>query len=167
MQGKLIDFLCTVILRRTCNLFQPKCNSTNAFELLMEAREKQYTEGVAYHTMQTQWLPKFLRQNYDWIKMVLKPFIEKKKQDLQEYLEHVITENYKCDEVGLFLFARMFHIQIGVIVNGVAWTTHFKQDLKQCDFVLGYKGCCQFVLLEKLQPDETVEDGMRYRSPPA
>ena len=126
----------------------------------MEAREKQYTEGAAYYTMQTQWLPKFLRQNYDWIKTVLKPFIEKKKQDLQEYLEHVVTENYKCDEVGLFLFARMFHIQIGVIVNGVAWTTHFKQDLKQCDFVLGYKGCCQFVLLEKLQPDETLEEGM-------
>ena len=126
----------------------------------MEAREKQYTEGTAYYTMQTQWLPKFLRQNYDWIKTVLKPFIEKKKQDLQEYLEHVITENYKCDEVGLFLFARMFHIQIGVIVNGVAWTTHFKQDLKQCDFVLRYKGCCQFILLEKLQPDETLEEGM-------
>ena len=126
----------------------------------MEAREKQYTEGAAYYTMWTQWLPKFLRQNYDWIKTVLKPFIEKKKQDLQEYLEHVVTEDYKCDEVGLFLFARMFHIQIGVIVNGVAWTTHFKQDLKQCDFVLGYKGCCQFVLLEKLQPDETLEEGM-------
>ena len=54
----------------------------------------------------------------------------------------------------------MFHIQIGVIVNGVAWTTHFKQDLKQCDIVLGYKGCCQFVLLEKVQPGETLEEGM-------
>ena len=45
-------------------------------------------------------------------------------------------------------------------MNRVAWTTHFKQDLKQCDFGLGYKGCCQFVLLEKLQPDETLEEGM-------
>ena len=88
------------------------------------------------------------------------PFIEKKKQDLQEYLEHVVTEDYKCDEVGLFLFTQMFHIQIRVIVNGVAWTTHFKQDLKQCDIVLGYKGCCQFVLLEKVQPGETVDEGM-------
>ena len=71
----------------------------------MEAREEQNTEGAAYYTMRTQWLPKFLRQNYDWIKTVLKPFIEKKKQDLQEYLEHVVSEDYKCDEVGLFLFA--------------------------------------------------------------
>ena len=45
-------------------------------------------------------------------------------------------------------------------MNGVAWTTHFKQDLKQCDIVLGYKGCCQFVLLEKVQPGETLEEGM-------
>ena len=71
----------------------------------MELREKTNTEGVVYYTMWTQWLPKFLQQNYDWIKTVLKPFIEKKKQDLQEYLEHVVTEDYKCDEVGLFLFA--------------------------------------------------------------
>ena len=54
----------------------------------------------------------------------------------------------------------MFHIQIGVIVNGVAWTTHFKQDLKQCDVVLGYKGCWKFVLLKKLKPGETVQDAM-------
>ena len=54
----------------------------------------------------------------------------------------------------------MFHMQIGVIVNGVVWTTHFKQDLKQCDVVLRYKGCCQFVLLQKLEPGETVQDDM-------
>ena len=52
----------------------------------------------------------------------------------------------------------MFHMQIGVIVNRVAWTTHFKQDLNQCDVVLGYKGYCQFVLLEKLEPGETVQE---------
>ena len=48
----------------------------------MEAREKQYTEDAAYYTVQTQWLPKFLRQNYDWIKTVFKPFIEKKEARL-------------------------------------------------------------------------------------
>ena len=122
----------------------------------MELREKTNTEGAVYYTMQTQWLPKFLRQNYDWIKMVLKPFVKKKRQNWEEFLEHV-TEDYKCDEVGLFLFARMFHMQIGVIVNRVTWTTHFKQDLNQCDVVLRYKGCCQFVLLEKLEPGETVQ----------
>ena len=124
----------------------------------MELREKTNTEGAAYYTMRTQWLPKFLRQNYDWIKTVLKPFVEKKKQNWEEFLEHVVTEDYKCDEFGLFHFARMFHMQIGVIVNGVVWTTHFKQDLNQCDVVLGYKGCCQFVLLEKLEPGETVQE---------
>ena len=118
------------------------------------------TEGVAYYTMQTQWLPKFLWQNYDWVKEVFKPFVERKKQSWEEFLEHVVTEDYKCDEVGLFLFAQMFHIQIGVTVNGVVWTTHFKQDLKQCDIVLRYKGCCQFVLLQKLQPGEAVQDTM-------
>ena len=85
---------------------------------------------------------------------------KKKKQSWDEFLEHIVTEDYKCDEVGLFLFAQMFHIQVGVIVNGVAWTTHFKQDLNQCDVVLRYKGCCQFVLLQKMQPGNTVQDSM-------
>ena len=40
------------------------------------------------------------------------------------------------------------------------WTTHFKQDLHQCDVVLGYKGCCQFVLLQKLEPGEIVQANM-------
>ena len=91
-------------------------------------------------------------------------FYGKKKQNWEEFLEHVVSEDYKCDEVGLFLFTRMFHMQLGVIVNGVAWTTDFKQDLKQCDVVLGYKGCCQFVLLQKLEPGETVQDDMSMLS---
>ena len=74
----------------------------------MEAPEKQNTDSAVYYTMQTQWLPKFLWQNYDWIKAVLKPFVEKKKQIWEEFLEHVVTAEYKCDEVGLFLFAQMF-----------------------------------------------------------
>ena len=32
------------------------------------------------------------------------------------------------------------------------------QDLNQCDVVLRYKGCCQFILLEKLEPGETVQE---------
>ena len=48
--------------------------------------------------------------------------MEKKKQVWEEFLDYVRSDKYRCDEVGLFLFARMFHIQIGVIVNAVVWT---------------------------------------------
>ena len=108
--------------------------------------------------MRTTWLEKFLRQNYDWIKKVLMPFVEKKKQVWEEFLDYVRSDKYRCDEVGLFLFARMFHIQIGVIVNAVVWTTHAKQDLRQCDIILGYKGNCEFVLLKDFEPgDEPID----------
>ena len=86
--------------------------------------------------------------------------MERKRENWEEFLDHVVSETYTCNEVGLFLFAQMFHIHIGVIVNGVVWTTHFKQDLHQCDVVLGYKGCCQFILLQKLKPGETVQKDM-------
>ena len=108
--------------------------------------------------MRTTWLQKFLRQNYEWVKKVLMPFVLKKKQVWEEFLEFVGTEQYKCDEVGLFLFARMFHIHIAVIVNDVVWTTHCKQNLRECNIVLGYKGNCEFVLLTEFTPaDEPVD----------
>ena len=73
-------------------------------------------------------------------------------------MDYVRSDKYRCDEVGLFLFARMFHIQIGVIVNAVVWTTHAKQDLLQCDIILGYKGNCEFVLLKDFEPgDEPID----------
>ena len=65
-----------------------------------------------------------------------------------------MSENYQCDEVGLFLFARMFHLHIAVIFNGVVWTTHHNQNLRECDLFLGYKGCCDFVLLRELDKSE-------------
>ena len=52
----------------------------------------------------------------------------------------------------------MFHIQIGIIVNAVVWTTHTNQDLRQCDILLGYKGNSDFVLLKDFQPgDEPID----------
>ena len=44
------------------------------------------------------WLDKDGTQAFYW----------KKKQDLQEYLEHVFTENYKCDEVGCSFLPECF-----------------------------------------------------------
>ena len=46
-----------------------------------------------------------------------------------------------------------YHIEVVVIVNKVVWTTHFKQDLRQCD----YKGHCDFVLLCKLDQSDITE----------
>ena len=94
----------------------------------------------------------------------------------EEFLEYVGSEQYRCDEVGLFLFARMFHIQIAVVVNKLVWTTHCKQDLRQCDIVLGYKGNCEFVLLKDFEPSdpppdmditEIPQDSMLAPTPPA
>ena len=169
-------FLCLVILKSACNLLQPKCNSMNAFKLLLEGRGKNDHDRSIYYTMRTTWLQKFLRQNYEWVKKVLMPFVQKKKQVWEEFLEYVGSEQYRCDEVGLFLFARMFHIQIAVVVNELVWTTHCKQDLRQCDIVLGYKGNCEFVLLKDFEPSdepldmditEIPQDSMLAPTPPA
>ena len=66
-------------------------------------------KGRVNYTMQMQWLQKFLHQNYDWIETVLKPFVEKKEQLWEEFLEHVFGDKYQCDEIRLFLFARISH----------------------------------------------------------
>ena len=58
----------------------------------MELCEKTNSDGVAYYTMRTQWLPKFLWQNYDWIKTVLKPFVEKRSKTGRNFLSMLLLK---------------------------------------------------------------------------
>ena len=114
----------------------------------METQEKEYTEGKLYDTLQTEWLPKFLCNHPDWLDAVCKPLVEAKGQDWDEFKRFIVTPDYKCDEIGLLVFGRMYHIHIAVIVNGQVCTTHHEHELSQCSVVLGYHGSCDFVLLK-------------------
>ena len=75
----------------------------------------------------------------------------------------MVEPEYKCDEVGLFLFARMYHMHIAVIVNDRVWTTHFNHKLSECSIILGYRGSCDFVLLK---PDEALPGDTEVVIPP-
>ena len=51
-------------------------------------------------------------------------------------------------------------------MNQVVWTTHCKQDLRQCDIILGYKGNCEFVLLKDFEPSDEPTDTDITELPP-
>ena len=111
-------------------VFQARCNSTNAFRILMEMQEKEYSSGKTYDTLRIEWLPKFLHNHPDWMDVVCKPFVEAKGQNWQEFKDFLVSPGYKCDEIGLLVFARMYHIHIAVIVNDRVWTTHHEHALR-------------------------------------
>ena len=79
---------------------------------------------------------------------VCKPFVEAKGQDWDEFKAFLVSPDYKCDEIGLLVFGRMYYIHIAIIVNDWVWTTHHKYELSQSSVVLGYCGFCDFVLLK-------------------
>ena len=57
----------------------------------------------------------------------------------------------------------MYHIHIAFIVNDHVWTTHFNHKLSECSIILGYRGCCDFVLLK---PDEALPGDTEVIIPP-
>ena len=125
----------------------------------METQEKEYSSGKTYDTLWTEWLPKFLCNHPDWLDRVCKPFIAAKGQDWEEFKEFMLSPDYKCDEVGLLVFARLYHIHIAIIVNDRVWTTHHEHALDQCSVTLGYRGSCEFVLLKPrmdFPPDQEI-----------
>ena len=126
----------------------------------METQEKEYSLGKTYDTLRIEWLPKFLHNHTDWMDVTCKPFVQSKGQDWQEFKDFLVSPGYQCDEIGLLVFAQMYHIHIAMIVNDRVWMTHHEHSLTQCFVVLGYKGSCEFVLLKSwsdFPPDQEIE----------
>ena len=68
--------------------------------------------GQKYETLHEEWLPKFIAEHRARIETVCMPFVDAKGQDWSEFLDFVVAKDYVCDEVGLFLFAQMYHIHV-------------------------------------------------------
>ena len=87
------------------------------------------------------WIPNDL----DWIRSVCSILINKRKQDFDGYINSLIKENNKIDEIGLLLIARLYSVHIGVIMQDQSvWTTHVSNTLSCCGIILAYLGKHKF-----------------------
>ena len=63
---------------------------------------------------------------------------------VDDYLDSLVQPGFKLDELALVIYARMYHVGIGIILRNDFWTTRTNDSLKDCDDVLCYHGNLQF-----------------------
>ena len=104
-------------------------------------------------------LKAFVTTDKQWILDVGKCLFDLKKQDPDEYMWYLCKGELPVDEVGLFIFAKMYDIHIGVINGMQYWTTRKDINFKKCDIKLIYVGRLFFIdtIEGKLTPDLNLE----------
>ena len=95
------------------------------------------------------WIPRHIK----WIKRVRHSFLLDRKMSTMDYLSGFVQGNEPLDELAFLIFARMFHIHIGIIHANGFWTTSVDKDLSVCDIILAFTGpklFCDTAELEKV-----------------
>ena len=63
---------------------------------------------------------------------------------VNDYLDSLVQPGFKIDELGLVIYARMYHIRIGVSLKTDFWTTRTNDTLEDCDVILCFHGSLKF-----------------------
>ena len=88
----------------------------------------------------TYWIPR----NFDWVHKISKTLLSKRKEQLHDYLQFIISPNTILDEIGITPIVRMYNTHVGVVIKGRLWTTQLIGDINMCDVVLAFLGKLQF-----------------------
>ena len=77
---------------------------------------------------------------------------------MDDYITALLQPNFVLDQVRIFLFARMYHIHIAIVLNDRFLCTNRDNDLQKCEIFLGYFGRMWFVDTRPIKWDrETLE----------
>ena len=104
------------------------------------------------------YLETFTGQRRDWIEKVGAKIFKGKGITVDDYITALLQDNFVLDQVGIFIFARMYHIHIAVILCDHFLTTNKDNDLNKCDIFLGYFGKMRFCDTRPIKfDDKTLE----------
>ena len=117
-----------------------------------------HVKGEQYEDMMKK-LKDFVVREKQWILDVGKCLFDLKKQNPEEYIKSLSKGDLPVDEVGLFIFAKMYDMHIGVINGMQYWTTRKDTNFKQCNIKLIYVGRLFFIdtIDGELTPDLNLE----------
>ena len=66
---------------------------------------------------------KWILKHMPWIRQIRHFILKKKKIDIHDYLQNIISKGVVYDKIALTIFTWMYHIQICVLLNGQHWST--------------------------------------------
>ena len=100
----------------------------------------------------------FTVEHCDWIAKVGGKIFKGKGITVDDYITALLQPNFVLDQVGIFLFARMYHIHIAIFLTDHFLCTNRDNDLQKCEIFLGYFGRMWFVDTRPIKWDrETLE----------
>ena len=88
----------------------------------------------------------FLNEDHhvNWIAAVGDSFLKHKGIRFDEYLDNLQNVAIPLDQLGILIYARMYHKHIAIVLSGNVWTTHKDNSLDHCELFLAYCGGVNF-----------------------
>ena len=157
-----------LIFQCLCTIPYSKTDHTLHILSHYKGRDKKNTPEEFHSYLKT-----FTGQRRDWIEKVGAKIFKGKGITVDDYISALLADNFVLDQVGIFIFARMYHIHIAVILCDQFLTTNKDNDLNKCDIFLGYFGKMWFCDTRPIKfDDKTLEslsesdDDIKVPSPP-
>ena len=86
------------------------------------------------------YLKKFTEDRCDWIAKVGTRIFKGKGITVDDYCTALLEDNFILDQVGIFIFAQIYHVHICIALGDRFLTTNRDNDLQKCTIFLGYFG---------------------------
>ena len=75
-----------------------------------------------------------------WIKMISADILNMKKWELSDYLNDLVMPNFKLDKIALMIYARMYHIDLGVVLHKTYWCAAKHDNIFKAKVVFVFEG---------------------------
>ena len=106
------------------------------------------------------YLKKFTEDRCDWIAKVGARIFKGKGISVDDYCTALLENNFVLDQVGIFIFARMYHVHICIALGDRFLTTNKDNDIQKCTIFLGYFGKMRFCDTRPIKFDEKTLDSL-------
>ena len=107
-----------------------------------------------------QYLQKFSDEHKDWIASVSSRIFKHKGITVEQYITVLLQPNFVLDQVGIFIFARMYHMHIAIVFNDRFLYTSRDNDLQKCEIFLGYFSKMRFLDTRPIKWDPQTLDSL-------
>ena len=88
--------------------------------------------------------PEWVWSHCDWVEAITNPVLSKKGSNVDDYIDFTAKPGTPVDEIGLLIFARMYHLHMCIIMEDRCWTTQCEHDLGRCSVFIAYRGALLF-----------------------
>ena len=107
--------------------------------ILAEHNKKKTSDLIAY-------IIDFLQDvhHVTWIRSVGSSFLQRKGIPIGDYLMNLQDISIPLDQLGILVYARMYHKHYAIVLKDSVWTTRKDNSLKDCSVIFAYCGGVYF-----------------------